>query len=186
MGFPGMPENVNIYFPEPAGVQEIRLNDRWLARWTAGGELPDGVATSHIYTAVVMDGKGYVCREHGATVWRSVEGEPNPGEKPEAALKRLLKEQMAAVPEKIEQIGFFGCRATSFHPDVPAGTPSVQPLYLVIAKSLGNMASNTAWERRRLPYNEFIVALRAAYPLFHEQYGDTTDRYLVLRARGEA
>ena len=148
--------------------------------------LPADVPVSALYAAVVMDGKGYLTRPKGESVWRSIEGSPKPGEKTDAAIKRLLKTQMAATIERTELIGFLECRATSFHPTQAAGDASVQPIYLLVAKTMGNMGTNAEWERRRLPLNEHIVALRLGYPLFEGYFGKTADRYAVLRARGEA
>jgi hypothetical protein len=172
--------------PDPPGVREIRLGDAWLARWSDSNELPKDVPASAVYAAVVMDGKGYIARRKGDSAWQSIEGTPEPGEKPETALKRLLKERMAATVARADVIGFLECRATSFHPTLPAGAASVQPIYLVVAKTVGNMAPDSPWERRRLPLNEHIAVLRLAYPQYEEYFAKTVHLYAVLRARGEA
>ena len=180
--FPSTPP----YMPDPPGVREIRLGDAWLARWSDSNVLPEGVQASAVYAAVVMDGKGYITRPKGETAWQSIEGYPEPGEKAEAALKRFLNERMAATVSRADVIGFLECRSTSFHPSLPAGAFSVQPIYLVVAKTVGNMAPDSKWERRRLPLNEHIAALRLAYPQYEEYFAKTVHLYAVLRARGEA
>jgi hypothetical protein len=185
MGMPDFPAGPP-YIPDPPGVREIRLGDAWLARWSDSLELPEGVPVSAVYASVMMDGKGYVVRPKGTAAWRSVEGTAERAETGEAALKRLLMAQIAATIGRTELVGFLDCRATSFNPAYPAGAASVQPVYLAIAKTIGNMPANGEWERRRLPLNEHIAALRLAYPQFEEYFAKTVDRYAVLRARGEA
>ena len=184
MGMPSFPQGP---FPDPvwAGVREMRLGDAWLARWVDESELPTAVPVSALYASVMMDGKGYLTRQKGTTTWQSIEAEAQPGESAELALKRVLKVRMAATPARIEVMGYLDCRATSFHPEVPAGSVSVQPIFLVVAKALSNMPSDSEWERRRLPLNEHIAAIRLRYPQFEGYFAKAVQRYAVMQARGE-
>ncbi len=184
MGFPSFPQGAP---PEPvwAGIREMRIGDSWRARWIAGTELEPELPVSALYAAVIMDGKGYLARPRGTAVWQSIEGEALAGEKAEPALKRLLKERMAATLARAELMGYLECRATSFHPDLSAGSVSVQPIYLAVAKTVGNMPAASDWERRRFPLNEHVAALRLRYPQFEEYFAMAIQRYAVLQSRGE-
>ena len=165
---------------------ELNMSDQWRGRWVEGEPLPAGVPVLHLYGAVLMDDKGYVVRERGSEArWGTVEGAPNDGEKPEAALKRLAKEQLNATPGRLEMLGFLDCRATSHNPDHPKDTRSVWPIYLFVAKQIKDLGPKSAFERRRLPMNEYMVAIRNRYPEIDEYLPLAPERYVVLRARSE-
>jgi hypothetical protein len=165
---------------------ELNIGDEWRGRWVEREPLPSGVPVLHVYGALVMDDRGYVVRERGSEArWATIEGPVAASEKPEAALKRLAKEQANATPARIEMIGFLDCKATSHNPDYPKDARSVRPIYLFAAKQVKDLGSAAPFERRRLPMNEYMVAIRSRYPEIDDYLPKAVERYMILRAKGE-
>lgn len=165
---------------------ELNLSDEWRGRWVEDEPLPADVPALHVYGVVLMDDKGYVVRERGSdSRWATLEGAVGDGEKPEAALKRLAKEQANATPGRIEMVGFLDCRATSHNPNYPKDARSVRPIYMLAAKQIRDLGSTASFERRRLPMNEYMVAIRNRYPEIDDYIPKAVERYVILRARGE-
>ncbi|MEX1104054.1 MAG: NUDIX domain-containing protein [Dehalococcoidia bacterium] len=165
---------------------ELNIGDEWRARWVEGEGLPADVPVLHVYGSLVMDDKGYVVLERGSEArWSTVEGSVAAGEKPEPALKRLAKEQANATVARVEMVGFLDCRATSHNPDYHKDSRSLRPIYLVAAKQVKDLGSGAAFERRRLPMNEYMMAIRNRYPEIDDYLPKAVERYMILRARGE-
>ncbi|HEX6032528.1 MAG TPA: NUDIX domain-containing protein [Tepidiformaceae bacterium] len=164
---------------------ELNIGDEWRAMWEDVEPMPLDVPVGYVYGVLVMDDKGFVIREKGSEKWGTLEGAPAKGEKPDAALKRFAKEYANATAARVELIGYLDCKATSHNPDHPAGTRSVRPMYLFSAKQVKDLGRAAGYERRRLPMNEYMMALRQRYPEIDEYMGRAVERYLVLRARGE-
>jgi hypothetical protein len=189
VNFPNQPPDIGalaaMYMPRPAAVRELNLNDEWRGRWYEADELPENAPVNYAYALVLMGDKGYVTRPAGQTAWGTVEGPTEPG-KPESFLKTAIKAQTGATPAHTELIGFFECRATSHNPDFEKDAITVRPLYLAVAKSVGDLGPGAAYEKRRLPLNEYTRAIRDRYTEIEEQMQMACQRYAVLRARGEA
>ncbi len=182
----GFPDIGSIYIPPPLAVVELNLEDRWRARWVDGQSLPKDVSVLYAYSLVVMGDRGYVTRRPGDTAWDTVEGAPNEGEKPEAFIKRAAKARTGAVVGKIELVGFFECKATSHNTDYPRDTVTLRPVYVAVAKQVKDVPDRQAFERRRLPLNEFMAAIRLRYPQLEPYFVKAMERFAVMRARGEA
>jgi hypothetical protein len=185
MTFPDLGASQNFYVPNPLGVKELNLDNDWRGRWVEMDELPDHAPVDYAYAAVLMGDKGYVTRPRGENTWRTVEGGTGT-EKPEAFLKRAIKEQIGATIARTEMLGFLECRATQHHPELPKDTIRVRPVYLVVAKKVDDLGAESPYERRRLPMNEYLIAVRNRYPERADQFGEAGQRYAVLRAKGEA
>lgn len=188
MGFPGMPGGgppMNIYFPPPAGQKELNLSDDWRGLWVDDTELPAGVPVLYAYAMVLLGDKGYVSRPIGAPTWGTVEGE-TAGQPPEKYVRAAAKEQVGATVASMEMLGYFECRATSHNTEFSAGALSARPLYLVVAKQVGDLAKGSQFEKRRLPLNEYMMALRLRYTELTDQLAIAGQRYAVLRAKGLA
>lgn len=185
MNFPDPGLTQNIYIPNAIGVRELNLDNDWRGRWVNMDELPEHAPVDYAYAAVLMGDKGYVTRPRGQAVWGTVEGATG-SEAVQAFLKRALKEQMGATIARTEMLGFLECRATQHNPDVPKDTIRVRPVFLVVAKKVDDIGAESPYERRRLPMNEYLKAVRNRYPELAEQFGDAGQRYAVLRAKGEA
>jgi hypothetical protein len=185
MTFPDLGGSQNFYVPDALGLKELNLNNDWRGRWFAQDALPPDAPVDYAYAAVLMGDKGYVTRPRGETVWRTVEG-TIAGERPEAFLERAVKEQIGATIARSEMLGFIECRATQHNPDVLKDTVRMRPLYLIVAKKFDDLGADSPFERRRLPMNEYLLAVRNRYPELSDEFGEVAQRYAVLRAKGEA
>jgi hypothetical protein len=184
MVFPGG-EHMNIYIADPYAVKELNLGNQWRAVWVEGGPLPADVAIIYGYAVVISEDKGYVTRLGGEERWGAVEGPVAGKETPAAFVKRAVLEQAGAAAGKAELVGYFDCKATSHNTDFPAGTRTVRPIYLFVATKMQDVGRGSAFERRRMPLNEFTKALRDHYPELQMTMTRAVDRYLVMQAKGE-
>ncbi len=189
MTYPNTPPDLgalaSYYQPMPVAERELNLNDEWRARWYEQSELPESAPVAHEYVVVFMGDKGYVTRPTGAKVWGTPEGARG-DETPDACARRAAKEQIGATLARLELLGFFECRATSHNTQFPKDFITVRPFYLGVAKKIDDLPDDSAFEKRRLPINEFMPALRGRYPELEPQVQAAGQRYAVLRARGEA
>lgn len=181
MTFPAGPESaVHYYEPRWPAVVELNLSDEWRARWNDEPLLPRDAPVDYVYVIVWMGDFGYVTRSVGEQVWRTVEGAPEPGEKPLAYARRAAREQAGATGQ-VELVGFFECKATSHNPAFPPGTVRVRPLYFIVAKRVKDLGRESPFERRRLPLNEHMKALRQRYPEFETYLGKAAGLYALTR-----
>lgn len=185
MGF-SMPDLANIYIPKPGGKLELNLGDAWRGRFNDAGELPESAPLDYGYAVLFMGDKGYVSRRTPDERWGVLEGSFDEGETPDAWANRVAMEQAGATLARTELVGYLDCKATSHNPDHPAGTIRVRPIYLAVAKSIGDVPEETGYARRRLPFNEHARAIRDRYPELQGYLSKALDRYMVLRAKGEA
>ena len=176
---------IAAYEPKWPGVRELNFADQWRARWNSESELPDGAPVFHAYAMVVMGDKGYATREKGGDRWGLVEG-PVGDMAAEAFVKSAAKERTGATIAKAELIGFFECKATRHNKEFEQGSITVRPLYLLIAKKVDDLPANSGFERRRFPFNEYMVAMRARHAELEEYLAMGANRYGVMRAKGEA
>lgn len=173
------------YEPRWPGVKELNLADEWRARWVDEQVLPENAPVYQFYALVMMGDKGYATRERGQGSWRMVEGPAGP-EGVEAAVRAAVKEHTGATSGLVELIGFLECKATMHNAEFKQGDLTVRPLYVVTAKKVDDLPDGSAYERRRFPMNEYMVAMRARYPELLDYLTMAVSRYAVMRARGEA
>lgn len=184
MGIPGMQSTDNFHFePRWAGVRELNIGDAWRAMWVDDEPIPAGAPVLYGYVVVVSDGKGYVTRRAGKPAWGTAEGAAQAGEEPQAFARRLARQQTGAASGRAELVGYFECKATSHNPDFPAGTATVRPVYLFVATKMQEIGKDSGFERRRLPINEFVRALRAGYPELQDSLTGAVDRYMVAQGK---
>ncbi|MGE5595816.1 MAG: hypothetical protein ACM3S1_07255 [Hyphomicrobiales bacterium] len=186
MGIPSLGDLASIYIPKPLAVLELNLSDEWRARFTEADELPENAPLAYGYATLFMGDKGYVTRPESEDAWGVIEGPFNDGETPEQWLERTLWNQAGARAAHTELIGFLDCKATSHNTQFPAGTVVVRPIYLAVAKSVEDVPEGSPYVRRRLPLNETSKAIRTRYPELERYLAKALNRYMVLRARGEA
>lgn len=173
-----------ITYREP-GVVETNIGDEWRARWVDTAELPDGVEVTLIRALVFSGDKGYAVRLGGTTNWIGIEEEVPAGEQTEKFLKRLLQERVAITAKTIELIGFQACRATRHNTTHPEGELTLRPLFLVIASKVDTVPVDSGCERRRMPLNEYGMAMRARYPEIEPHITTLLQRYGVMLAKSE-
>ncbi len=185
MTFPGMPPMGSIYIPPPAATKELNLNDEWRGRWVDDDELPGDAPVVYAYALVYMDDRAYATRPAGVDEWGMVEVTII-GDKPEAEIKQAVKEQTGGAVGALVPTGYLECVATSHHSTLPAGRVAVRPLYVAVLKSIKDLGREAPYQRRRLPLNEYVAAMRKRYPEIRPQVSDAASRYVAMRARGEA
>lgn len=185
MGIPSM-SDLAAYEPRWPGVVELNIADQWRARFVDEQDLPPNAPVAYAYAVLYMGDKGYVCREEGVERWGTLEGTLEEKERPEAFVKRIAKERMGATVGKLALVGFLECKATSHNTDYEAGAVTVRPIYLAVAKKVGDAPEGSGYERRRLPLNEHFKALRVRYPELDDYFAKAANQYGVMRAKGEA
>lgn len=175
------------YKPRWAGVYELNLGDAWRAVWEAADELPESAPVFMARVVVFKDERGYATRPAGSDVpWGIVEAYLEPGETQEDFVRRAALEQTGAKVGDIELVGFLECKATSHNPDFEAGSVTVQPLYIAVAKEVGDIPEGAAYERRRLPVNEFMRAIRQRHREIERYLNDAGQKYMVYQAKQRA
>ncbi|MCZ2110163.1 MAG: hypothetical protein LC118_11460 [Dehalococcoidia bacterium] len=185
MTIPSMSDIANMYRPLPLAVTELRINDQWLGRWSEADELPANAPVGYVYATLYSGDKGYLLRARGSQdVWEAVDGETG-GEDPEAWLRREIPARSGLSIGQLVLIGFLECRPTKFN-DVPKETIQVRPLYLVIANRVDDVPGASGYERRRVILNDYLTAMRNRYPEIRAYMEKAHDRYLMMRAKGEA
>ena len=179
-----MPDMMSYREPEWAHLKELSIGNAWLARWIKDEELPADVPVDYAYGLVFLGDKGYVSRPDSATVWGTVEGSTE-GAEVQSFLKQAAKEQTGATIGRQELVGFLYCKATSHNPDYKAGTARARPIYVLVATKMDDVPDGSPFVRRRLPLNEHLMALRERYPEIHRHMTEASEKYSILRARGE-
>lgn len=183
MAYPDVP-NISVYIPPPPGERELNLGDQWRGRWQDADELPENAPVVYVYAIVCAGDKGYVTRRKGETVWSALEGATE-GLSSREFLKQAARDQIGATIDQVRLVGYLECHATSHNPDYAPGFMTVRPLYVVTAKKVSDIPEGSAYERRRLPMNEFGRAMRGRYREMDEYMEKALDRYMILHARGE-
>lgn len=173
------------YTPRWPGTVELNLQDQWRARWVDEQELPDGAPVAYVYAMVLAGDKGYLARPKEGGRWEMFEGAVGEEEASEF-VERELAARLGVTAARLVLIGFLECKATRHNASHPMGTVTVRPLYLAIAGEVGDVPPASEFQRRRLPMNEFMVALRARYPELDDHLQAAAAEYAVMRARGEA
>lgn len=163
----------------------MNLQDQWRARWVDEQELPGGAPVAYVYAMVLAGDKGYLARPKEGGRWEMFEGAVGEGEASEF-VERELAARLGVTAARLVLIGFLECKATRHNASHPMGTVTVRPLYLAIAGEVGDVPPASEFQRRRLPMNEFMVALRARYPELDDHLQAAAAEYAVMRARGEA
>ena len=184
MTIPSMSDIAQMYRPLPLAVKELRINDAWLGRWSDADELPEHGPVGYVYATLYSGDKGYLIRPKGAEVWAAIDSETG-GEDPETWLRREVPARTGLGIGKLILTGFLECRPTKFN-DAPKGTIQLRPLYIVIADTVENVPATSTFERRRVILNEYLAAMRNRYPEIRSYMEKAHDRYLTMRAKGEA
>jgi ADP-ribose pyrophosphatase YjhB (NUDIX family) len=179
-----MQQMMATYVPRWAGVYELNIGDEWRAVWEAADELPESAPVFLGRVVVFKDDRGYATRPADSNdAWGIVEGYLDPGETVEQFVERATLEQTGATLAESHLVGFLECKSTSHNPNFQAGDVTVQPLYVGVAKSIADIPDGSPYERRRLPINEFMRAIRARNREIERYLNDAGQRYAVLRAK---
>lgn len=174
---------IAAYKPRWAGVLELNIQDQWRAKWVDEQELPANAPVNYVYAMVCFENFGYAFRPEGTEKWGMIEG-PTGDEKPEAYIKTFATKN-GITPARMDLVGFLECKATRHNKDYEMGALTVRPFFVVTAKKVSSGAiKDTGFERRRLPLNQYMVALRARYPELDDYIAKGALRYEVIRTKG--
>jgi hypothetical protein len=175
-------------FPEPPipGVLELNIGDAWRGTWLQADSVPAGLPVHYAWAVVSDDDKNYVTRKKGDELFWLVEGDVPEGEKPEAYVKKLIAERTGIQANKIAVSGYLECEATGTNPKFAKGTLAARVLYTASTKAVKDVPATSGYERRRLRRNEFNVLMRQRYPELWRYISLATEKYIVMKARGEA
>ena len=173
------------YTPRYDFTREINLEDQWRGKWVAGEELPERAPVNFAYAVVLWKDRGYVTRRVGEDNWRTVEVAMELGDDPEPIVTEAVFQQTGAKVSELFLNGWFDCKPTILNEDVSGDAIRVRPLYLAVAESVEDVPEGSGFQRRRLPVNEFAVAMRRRYPEVLEHIRMAIDQYVVKRAKGE-
>jgi hypothetical protein len=169
--------------PRWVGVKELNLNDEWRAVWVDSDSIPVEAPVVYAYAVVAAEGKGYVTRPVAAAKYGIVETLVELGDDPAKAARDAALAQVGATAATVELMGYFECKATQFNKEYEPGTATVRPIYLIEAKKVRDIGKESGFERRRLPLNEFAVALRNRYPEMLDPLNKTVDLYTVRHVK---
>lgn len=175
----------SFYIPEPAGVYEHNLGHEWRGIWMDTHEVPENILISGCFLFLFKDGKGYVVRHDESEVWGTPEDVPQDGESFDDFITRMARDQAGITLKTVIVKGMLGCRATSHNTKYPAGSISLRPFVLGIAKDVKDIPEGSSSMRRRLPANEYIAQMRRRYPEWERYIGDLVSDYLIRNAKGE-
>jgi 8-oxo-dGTP pyrophosphatase MutT (NUDIX family) len=159
---------------------EKKLGDEWVAYWTTE-DLPDDGTVSHV-TVIAYRG------ERGVVPWKNgrfslPEGDVQEGEDAEAAIRRLLLEQVGIQDPSITHLGHFILKATTLNKKLQPGTVVYDALYVAEVGSLADFPGDQSYERRLILQRAVNEILRGSYIERRREYTDALDRWLVARLK---
>jgi ADP-ribose pyrophosphatase YjhB (NUDIX family) len=159
---------------------EKKLGDDWVAYWTTG-DLPEGANVMHV---TIIPYRG----ERGVVPWKSgkfslPEGDVNEGESAEAAIARILMEQVGIQEATPTHLGHFVLKATTLNKKLQAGTIVYDGFYVAEVGSLADNPGDQSYERRIILQREINEILRSQYIERRREYTDTLDRWLLERLK---
>jgi ADP-ribose pyrophosphatase YjhB (NUDIX family) len=172
--------------PVPKGARELNIGDQWRALYVNAEALPEGLPIIHAYAVVFAGDRGYVTREKGASNWAIVDAPVPHGASLNDAISAAVHEQTGVRVDRTEVTGYLDCKATQFNTDFGQGTRAARAFVIAIAADVEDMPEESGRERRRLRLNEFAANVRKQHAELERPLSDAIDRYMVLRARGEA
>lgn len=159
---------------------EKKLGDEWIALWTTDA-LPEGATVNHV---TVIPYRG----ERGVVPWKNgrftlPEGDVQEGEDAEAAMRRLLLEQVGIQDPAITHLGHFVLKATTLNKKLQPGTVVYDALYVAEVGSLADNPGDQSYERRNILQREINEILRGNYIERRREYTDALDRWLLARLK---
>jgi ADP-ribose pyrophosphatase YjhB (NUDIX family) len=159
---------------------EKKLGDEWVALWTLG-DLPEDANVIHV---TVIPYRG----ERGVIPWKAgrsslPEGDVQEGESAEAAIRRLLLEQVGIQEATPTHLGHFVLKATTLNKKLQAGTVVYDAFYVAEVASLADNPGDQSYERRIVLQREINEILRGQYIERRREYTDTLDRWLLARLK---
>ncbi len=185
MAFPPSLDFSRIPEMRYAAVEELNFGDQWRARFMRAQKLPPGARATHVYALAFLGDRGYLGRQRDTETWSAIDGAVEAGETGPAAAKRLARDRMGLVAGKVIMVGFLEAIATRHNRNYKTGEAVYRPVYIVAGKSVKDIPASSNYERRRLPLNEYAVAVRRLHSEVDVGFSHAIDQYLLLRSKGE-
>ena len=157
-----------------------KIGDEWVAFWSTD-ELPEGANVRHVTVIPYR-------RERGVVPWKNgklllPEGDVAEGESAEAAIRRLLLEQVGIQDPAITHLGHFVYKATTLNKKLAAGTTVYDGFYVAEVGSLADNPGDQSYERRIILQREINEILRGTYIERRREYTDALDGWLLQRLK---
>ncbi len=159
---------------------EKKFGDETLALWEPS-ELPADAAVTHV-TLIPYRGERVVLSWYESRLGLP-EGEVNPGEKVDEAVRRIGLEQAGIEVIEATHLGHFRCRATIYSKDPPPGTITYRALYGVEVGGLADFPTAEGYERRIVMQRDLLVVLRERYNIYAREYPDALDEFILMRMK---
>ncbi|MPZ50437.1 MAG: hypothetical protein GEU75_14245 [Dehalococcoidia bacterium] len=178
----GPPPNLYRYRENDERWTEKKYGDDILAVWQMS-ELPEDAVVTRITLIPYRGEKAVVAWQDGKNALP--EGDLQPGESVDAAIKRIASEQ-AGINEPIAtHLGHLRSKATvnSTTQAQAPGTITYQALYGIEVGSLSDFPADTAYERRILLQRDLNTLIRERYIFFRKEYAEALDRFLLDRLK---
>jgi ADP-ribose pyrophosphatase YjhB (NUDIX family) len=126
--------------------------------------------------------------ERGVIPWKAgrfslPEGDVNEGENAEAAIARLLLDQVGIQEPSITHLGHFVLKATTLNKKLPPGTTVYDAFYVAEVGSLADNPGDETYQRRIVLQRELNEILRANHIERRREYTDALDRWLLARLK---
>jgi hypothetical protein len=110
----------------------------------------------------------------------------NDGEDALEAIKRIANEQCGILHATSRHLGHYKYTASSFNPDVPAGTTTYHALYVLDVTELGDNPADESYGRRSVLQRDLNEIIRRNHIESRREYADAFDAWLLERLKAAA
>jgi 8-oxo-dGTP pyrophosphatase MutT (NUDIX family) len=185
-GFDGQPERAPspLEFRRRESERGIyttkKIGDQFFAFWSTE-DLPEGANVTHVTVIPYRGERGVLPYKDGKLLLP--EGDAGEGESAEAAIRRLLLEQVGIQDPATTHLGHFVYKATTLNKKLAAGTMVYDAFYVAEVGSLADNPGDQSYERRTILQREINEILRGTYIERRREYTDALDRWLLARLK---
>ncbi len=159
---------------------EKKFGDELLGIWERS-DLPADASVTRVTAICYRGEKAVVAWKNG--LLQLPEGDVQPGEAGEAAIRRIVLEQAGIAQASIRHLGHFRCTATNHHPAQAFGTVTYQVLYGLEVEALADNPGDQSYERRIVLQRDLNTMLRSSYVERRREFTDTLDAWLLERLK---
>ena len=165
---------------ERSTYTEKKIGDEWLALWSVD-DIPEGANVTHVTTIPYRGERVVLPYRNG--VFTLPETDVAEGETPEDAIRRVVFDMCGIQDPSITHLGHFTYKATTLNKTLPAGTTTVDALYVLEVGSLADFPGDDSYERRIVLQRDLNLVLRGNYIERRREYTDTLDAWLLERLK---
>ncbi len=102
------------------------------------------------------------------------------------AIKRIANEQCGIVHAASKHLGHYKYTASSFNPEVPAGTTTYHVLYVLDVTEMGDNPGDETYGRRSVLQRDLNEIIRRNHIESRREYADALDEWLLERLKAAA